>query len=77
MVDGVYDKDPNRFEDAVKYDALTFMEILTNGLHVMDSTAASMCMDNDIPILVFNLEDPQNIVAAVKGEKIGTIVKEK
>ena len=77
MVDGVYDKDPNRFEDAVKYDALTFMEILTNGLHVLDSTAASMCMDNDIPILVFNLEDPQNIVAAVKGEKIGTIVKEK
>lgn len=77
MVDGVYDKDPNRFEDAVKYDALTFMEILTNGLHVMDSTAASMCMDNDIPILVFNLEDPQNIVAAVKGEKIGTLVKEK
>lgn len=73
-VDGVYDKDPNKFSDAVKYDALTHSEILEKGLAVMDSTAASLCRDNGISILVFNLNDPENIVRAVKGEKIGTIV---
>lgn len=75
-VDGVYDKDPNKFDDAVKYDTLTHSEILAKGIAVMDSTAASLCRDNKIDILVFNLDDPQNIVRAVKGEKIGTIVKE-
>ena len=75
-VDGVYDKDPNKFPDAVKYDTLTHTEILKKGLAVMDSTAASLCRDNGISILVFNLSDPQNIVRAVKGEKVGTIVKE-
>lgn len=75
-VDGVYDKDPNKFSDAVKYDTLTHTEILKKGLAVMDSTAASLCRDNKIGILVFNLEDPENIVRAVKGENIGTIVKE-
>lgn len=75
-VDGVYDKDPNKFSDAVKYDALTHTEILKNGLAVMDSTAASLCRDNKIAILVFNLAEPQNIVRAVKGENVGTIVKE-
>ena len=75
-VDGVYDKDPNKFPDAVKYDTLTHSEILSKGLAVMDSTAASLCRDNGISILVFNLADPQNIVRAVKGEKVGTIVKE-
>ena len=73
-VDGVYDKDPNKFSDAVKYDTLTHSEILEKGLAVMDSTAASLCRDNGISILVFNLNDPENIVRAVKGEKIGTLV---
>lgn len=75
-VDGVYDKDPNKFDDAVKYDVLTHSEVLAKGLKVMDSTAASLCRDNSIAILVFNLEDPENIIKAVKGENIGTIVKE-
>ena len=75
-VDGVYDKDPNKFSDAVKYDELTHTEILKKGLAVMDSTAASLCRDNKISILVFNLSDPENIVRAVRGENIGTIVKE-
>ena len=75
-VDGVFDKDPNKFADAVKYDVVTHSEVLEKDLKVMDSTAASLCRDNNIPILVFNLEDPQNIVRAVLGENIGTIVKE-
>ena len=74
-VDGVYDKDPNKFSDAVKYDTLTHNEVLSKGLAVMDSTAASLCRDNGIPILVFNLNDPQNIVDAVCGKSVGTIVK--
>lgn len=75
-VDGVYDKDPNKFADAVKYDTLTHTEILKKGLAVMDSTAASLCRDNKIGILVFNLDHPENIVKAVQGENIGTVVKE-
>ncbi len=75
-VDGVYDKDPNKFSDAVKYDVLTHSEVLAKGLKVMDSTAASLCRDNGIAILVFNLEDPENIIRAVQGESIGTLVKE-
>jgi len=75
-VDGVYDKDPNKFPDAVKYDTLTHTEILQKGLAVMDATAASLCRDNGISILVFNLSDPENIVRAVKGENVGTVVKE-
>ena len=75
-VDGVYDKDPNKFADAVKYDVLTHSEVLAKGLKVMDSTAASLCRDNGIAILVFNLEDPENIIRAVNGENIGTLVKE-
>ncbi len=75
-VDGVYDKDPNKFSDAVKYDVLTHSEVLSKGLKVMDSTAASLCRDNGISILVFNLDDPQNIVRALQGENIGTVVKE-
>lgn len=74
-VDGVYDKDPNKFSDAVKYDTLSHTEVLSKGLKVMDSTAASLCRDNNIPILVFNLSDPENILRAVKGENIGTLVK--
>ena len=75
-VDGVYDKDPNKFDDAVKYDELTHSEVLSKGLKVMDSTAASLCRDNGISILVFNLDDPENIVRALEGQNIGTVVKE-
>ncbi len=74
-VDGVYDKDPHKFDDAVKYDTLTFDDVLSNNLKVMDGTAASLCRDNGIPILVFNLEHPENIVKAVQGENVGTVVK--
>ena len=73
-VDGVYDKDPNRFDDAIKYDVITHQDILSKGLAVMDSTAASLCRDNKIPLLVFNLQQPENMVKAVKGEKVGTLV---
>lgn len=74
-VDGVYDSDPNKNKDAVKFDELSYMEVLSRGLGVMDTTATSLCMDNDIVIHVFGLDDPQNIVRAVCGEKIGTVVK--
>lgn len=73
-VDGVYDKDPNKFDDAVKYDNVSFQEVITRDLKVMDSTAFSLCKDNDMPIIVFNLENPENIVKVVQGEKIGTTV---
>ena len=74
MVDGVYDKDPNKYPDAVKYDELSFNDILVKNLAVMDSTAASLCKDNNIPILVFSIENPDNIFKAVCGENIGTLV---
>lgn len=74
MVDGVYDSDPKKNPDAVKYDTLSFMDVLNRDLKVMDSTAASLCNDNKLPILVFNLEQPENIVRAIAGEPIGTIV---
>jgi uridylate kinase len=73
-VDGVYDSDPKLNPDAKKYDELDFLEVLNKGLQVMDSTAASLCMDNGIPLIVFNLDTPGNILRAVKGEKIGTVV---
>lgn len=73
-VDAVYDSDPNLNPDAKKYDRLSFGEVLSANLGVMDSTAASMCRDNNMPILVFGLNDPENIVRAIKGEKIGTLV---
>ena len=75
-VDGVYDRDPNKFDDAVKFDTLSHFDILQKDLNVMDSTAASLCKDNNSPILVFNLDNPSNIVDAVLGKNIGTIVKE-
>lgn len=76
MVDGVYDKDPNKYNDAVKYDELTFSEVLNQELAVMDSTAATMCRDNDMSLLVFDLSRPDNIYDAVMGKNIGTIIKE-
>jgi len=74
MVDGVYDKDPNKYDDAAKYDTITFNDILVKGLEVMDSTAASMCRDNKLPILVFDLSRPDNIYDACMGENVGTFV---
>lgn len=74
-VDGVYDKDPHIYKDAVKFDTLNYIEVLEKGLQVMDSTATSLCMDNNIPIIVFGLDNPENIKKVVLGEKIGTIVK--
>lgn len=75
-IDGVYDSDPAKNENAVKFDAITYDEVLGRHLAVMDSTATSLSMDNHIPVLVFALKDPYNIVRALRGEKIGTIVKE-
>ncbi|MBR5806468.1 MAG: UMP kinase [Oscillospiraceae bacterium] len=75
MVDGVYDKDPKKYPDAVKYDTLSFTQVLTDQLNVMDMTAATMCRDNKLPILVFDMVDG-NIVKAIKGETIGTLVQE-
>jgi len=75
MVDGIYDSDPHKNPDAVKFDKLSYLDVLNKDLKVMDSTAATLCMDNNIPILVFNLRDPENIVRAVRGENIGTIVE--
>lgn len=73
-VDGVYDKDPYKFDDAKKFDELKYIDVLEKGLQVMDSTATSLCMDNNIPILVFGLDHADNIKKVVLGEKIGTIV---
>ena len=73
-VDAVYDSDPNINPDAKRYTNLSFSDILTKNLGVMDSTAASLCRDNNMSILVFGLNDPENIVRAVKGQKIGTLV---
>jgi uridylate kinase len=77
MVDGVYNKDPHKYEDAVRYDRLTFSDVLGSALQVMDSTAASMCRDNEMPMLVFDLSRPDNIYDSVMGEDVGTVVAEK
>ena len=74
-VDGVYDKDPAKYPDAKKYDALTYSEVLEKNLGVMDSTAASMARDNNMPTLLFEVKKPENIYRALMGEKIGTIVR--
>lgn len=76
MVDGVYDSDPKKKPDAKKYDKLTFTQVLKDGLGVMDSTAASMCRDNNLKLLVFDMTKSENIVKAVMGENIGTLVSE-
>ena len=74
MVDGVYDSDPKTNPDAVKYDTVSFSDVLSHDLKVMDSTAASLCRDNHLPILVFSIEDERNICRAVCGETVGTLV---
>ncbi|MDI6604881.1 MAG: UMP kinase [Thermoanaerobacteraceae bacterium] len=75
-VDGVYDKDPLKHEDAIKFDELSYLDVLNKGLKVMDSTATSLCMDNKIPIIVFDLTVPDNIKNILMNQKIGTVVKE-
>ena len=74
LVDGVYDKDPNEFVDAVKYDQLSFQEVLEKDLKVIDSTAAAICKDNNIGLMVFSILDPDNIFDAVCDTKVGTLV---
>ncbi|NLW88538.1 MAG: UMP kinase [Clostridiaceae bacterium] len=75
MVDGVYDKDPNKFPDARRYDKVTHNDILKFDLKVMDATAAALCRDNHTAIMVFSMEDPENIYRIVFGENIGTLVQ--
>ena len=74
-VDGVYSADPKKDPNAVKFDELSYMEMLSRNLQVMDSTATSMCKDNHIEILVFNMNEAGNILKAVKGEAIGTVIR--
>lgn len=74
-VDGIYDKDPAKFPDAVKFDRISYLDALEKRLAVMDSTAFSLCMDNRIPIIVFNMNKPGNIERVIEGQKIGTIVE--
>ena len=74
-VDGVYDKDPMKHPDAVRFDELSYMEVLRRRLKVMDATAISLCMDNNMPILVFDIRKKGNIKKAVMGEKLGTLVR--
>ena len=73
-IDGVYSADPKIDKNAIKYDAITYLDILNQDLKVMDATATSLCMDNHIPLIVFGIDKPENMVNIVKGEKIGTIV---
>ena len=73
-IDGVYSADPKVDPSAIKYDTITYTEVLNKNLKVMDASAIAICRDNNIPLLVFALEDPENIVRAVNGDNIGTIV---
>jgi uridylate kinase len=74
-VEGTYDKDPEKYADAVKFDELTYIEVLNRQLKVMDSTAISLCMDNNLPIITFNLTVPGNIKRVMSGDKIGTLIR--
>ncbi len=74
-VDGIYDKDPKKHPDAVKYEEITFLDALKQRLKVMDSTAFSLCLDNHVPILVFDPNEPHAILRAVSGKKVGTLVR--
>ena len=75
-IDAVYSADPKIDKNAIRYDKISYLDILNKDLKVMDSTATSLCRDNKIPLIVFGINDPDNIVRAVKGEKIGTLVEE-
>ena len=74
-VDGVYNKDPKKYSDAVKYDEVTYMQSISEGLNVMDTTAITLCMENKIPIYVFALNEENSLIRALNGEKIGTIIR--
>ncbi len=74
-VDGVYDKDPLKFPDAVKYGRITYLEVLSRGLNVMDATSIAMCRDNRLPIVVFNLNTTGNIMRMSMGEAVGTVIE--
>ena len=74
-IDGVYSADPKVDSSAVKFDEITYMDILNKDLKVMDATAISLCRENNIPLIVFAMNEPENMIKAVKGEKIGTLVK--
>ncbi|MFV0381885.1 MAG: UMP kinase [Breznakia sp.] len=76
-VDGVYNADPKKNPEAIKYDALSYMDLLNQGLQVMDATATSMCMDNDIDLVVFNMNERGNILKAIKGQANGTTISKK
>ena len=73
-MDGVYDSDPKLNPDAVKFDSLTYMQVISKGLKAMDTTAITMCMDNSIPIIAFSLNEEGSIKRAITGEKIGTYI---
>ena len=75
-VDGVYDKDPEKNTDANRYQAITYLDVLNQGLKVMDSTAVSLCMDNKLPIVVFDIGQPGNLMRVVEGDPVGTLVGE-
>ena len=76
-VNGIYDKDPMKNDDAVMFSEISYIDVLSKGIKVMDSTAISLCMDNNLDIIVFNMFEQGNILRAVKGEKIGTKVTKK
>jgi uridylate kinase len=73
-VDGIYDSDPLKNKDALRFETISYLDILTRELHVMDSTAISLCMDNNLPLIVFSLEPADNMIRALKGEPVGTVV---
>ena len=73
-VDGVYDKDPKKFDDAQRYDNISYMDVLNKELNVMDATAISLCKDNNIPMIVFDLGQRGNIKRALQGENVGTLI---
>jgi uridylate kinase len=73
-VDGIYSADPVLIKDAVKYEEITYLEVLQRGLKVMDMTAVSLCKDNDMPMIIFNMNKPGNILRVVSGERVGSLV---
>ena len=73
-VDGVYDKDPKQHGDAVRYDRLSYLDILNKGIGVMDKTAVTLCMENGLPIVVFGMDDPANLQGVLRGQDLGTII---
>jgi uridylate kinase len=74
-VDGVYSADPEKHPDAVKYDQISFSEVISKGLNVMDMTAFTLCQENNLPIIIFDINDPENLMKIVRGEKVGTLVQ--